>query len=57
MKDKTEGDIKLRIYHNAAEVTARDLVEGLIEGAIHIYIDGPLGFERYSELCGLAFLP
>ena len=57
VEDKTGGDIKLRIYHNAAEVTVRDLVEGLVEGAIHIYIDEPLGFERYAELCGPVFLP
>jgi len=57
VEDKTGGDIKLRIYQNAAEVTVRDLVEGLIEGAIHIYIDEPLGFERYAELCGSTFLP
>lgn len=57
VENKTHGDIKLRIYHNAAEVTARDLIEGLIEGAIHIYIDEPLGFERYAELCGPVFLP
>lgn len=57
VEEKSEGDIKLRIYHNAAEVDANDLVEGLIEGAIHIYIDEPLGFERYAELCGPVFLP
>jgi TRAP-type C4-dicarboxylate transport system substrate-binding protein len=54
---KTGGDIKLRIYHNAAEVTARDMIEGLVEGSIHIYIDEPLGFERYADLCGPVFLP
>jgi len=57
VEGKSEGDIKLRIYHNPAEVTVRDLVEGLVEGAIHIYIDEPLGFERYAELCGPVFLP
>lgn len=57
VEDKTSGDIRLRIYHYAAPVTTRDLVEGLAEGAIHIYIDEPLGFERYAELCGPVFLP
>lgn len=57
VEDKTSGDIKARIYHNPAEVTVRDMVEGLVEGAIHIYIDAPLGFERYAELCGPVFLP
>lgn len=57
VEDKTDGDIRLRIYHHAAPVTARDLVEGLAEGAVHIYIDEPLGFERYAELCGPVFLP
>ena len=57
VEDKTGGDIRLRIYHYAVPVTTRDLVEGLAEGAVHIYIDEPLGFERYAELCGLVFLP
>lgn len=57
VEDKTGGDIRLRIYHFAAPVTAREQVEGLAEGAVHIYIDEPLGFEHYAELCGPVFLP
>jgi TRAP-type C4-dicarboxylate transport system substrate-binding protein len=57
VEEKTGGDIKLRIYYNAAEVTVRDMLEGLAEGAVHIYIDEPLGFERYAELGGPVFLP
>lgn len=57
VEDKTGGDIRLRIYHYAAPVTTRDLVEGLAEGAVHIYVDEPLGFERYARLCGPVFLP
>lgn len=36
VEEKTGGDIKLRIYHFAAPVTAREQVEGLAEGAVHI---------------------
>ena len=57
VEEKSAGEIKLRIYHNAAEVTVWDLVEGLQEGAIQLYIDEPLGFERYAKLCGPVFLP
>jgi TRAP-type C4-dicarboxylate transport system substrate-binding protein len=57
VEDKTDGDIKLRIYHCAALGTAKEQVEGLAEGAIHLYIDESLSFERYAELCGLVFLP
>jgi len=57
VEDKTSGDIKLRIYHCAALGTAREQVEALAEGAIHLYIDEPLCFERYAELCGPVFLP
>ena len=57
VEDKTNGDLRLRIYHCAALGTAREQVEGLAEGAIHIYIDEPLSFERYAELCGPVFLP
>ena len=57
VEDKTSGGIRLRIYHCAALGTAREQVEALAEGAIHIYIDEPLCFERYAELCGPVFLP
>jgi TRAP-type C4-dicarboxylate transport system substrate-binding protein len=57
VEDKTGGDIRLRIYHCAALGTAREQVESMAEGAIHLYIDEPLCFERYAELCGPVFLP
>jgi len=57
VENKTGGDIRLRIYHCASLGTAREQVEALAEGAIHIYIDEPLCFERYAELCGPVFLP
>jgi TRAP-type C4-dicarboxylate transport system substrate-binding protein len=57
VEDKTDGDLRLHIYHCATLGTAREQVEGLTEGAIHIYIDEPLSFERYAPLCGPVFLP
>lgn len=57
VEEKTGGDIRPRIYHCAALGTAKEQVAGLVEGAIHIYIDEPLSFESRAELCGLAFLP
>ena len=57
VEDKTGGALRLRIYHFAAPVTAREQIEGLAEGAVHIYIDEPLSFEHYAELCGPVSLP
>ncbi len=57
VEDKTDGDVKLRIYQHATLGTAREQIEGLAEGAIHIYIDELLSFERFAKLCGPVFLP
>lgn len=57
VEEKTGGEIKLHLYQRAVLGTAREQLEGLAEGAIHIYIDEPLSFERYAPLCGLVFLP
>jgi TRAP-type C4-dicarboxylate transport system substrate-binding protein/DNA-binding XRE family transcriptional regulator len=54
---KTGGEIRLRIYQHAALGTAREQLQGLAEGAIHLYIDEPLSFESYCDLCGPVFLP
>jgi len=57
VEEKTGGEVRLRIYQHAALGTAREQVQGLAEGAIHLYIDEPLSFEVYSPLCGPVFLP
>ncbi len=57
VEQRTGGEVRLRIYQRAALGTAREQVQGLAEGAIHLYIDEPLSFEVYSELCGPVFLP
>ncbi len=53
VEEKTKGDLKLCLYRRAMLGTAREQVEALAEGAIHIYLDELLSFERYAELCGL----
>jgi TRAP-type C4-dicarboxylate transport system substrate-binding protein len=57
VEEKTDGEVKLRIYHHAALGTAREQLEGLAEGAVHMYVDEPLSLEVYAELCGPVFLP
>lgn len=54
---KTAGEIKLRIYYCAELGTQAEQLEALVEGPIHLYVDEPLCFERYAELCGPVFLP
>ena len=57
VQEKTDGEIRLRMYQRAALGTAREQVQALAEGAIHLYVDEPLSFRLYAELCGLVFLP
>lgn len=57
VEGKTHGEVRLRIYQHAALGTAWEQLKGLAEGAIHLYIDEPLSFEVYAELCGPVFLP
>jgi TRAP-type C4-dicarboxylate transport system substrate-binding protein/DNA-binding transcriptional regulator YiaG len=55
--ERTAGEIKLRIYHCAELGSAKDQLEALMEGGIHLYIDEPLSFEPFAGLCGPVFLP
>jgi TRAP-type C4-dicarboxylate transport system substrate-binding protein len=57
VEEKTDGEIRLRMYQRAALGTAREQIQALAEGAIHLYVDEPLSFELYAELCGSVFLP
>lgn len=57
VEERTNGEMRLRLYQRASLGTAYEQVEALREGAIHIYIDEPLSFELYAELCGPVFLP
>ena len=57
VEQKTEGEVRLRMYHRAALGTAHEQLQGLAEGAIHLYVDEPLSFELYADLCGPVFLP
>lgn len=57
VEEKTDGEVRLRMYQRAALGTAREQVQALAEGAIHLYVDEPLSFELYAELCGSVFLP
>ncbi|MGQ9600412.1 MAG: TRAP transporter substrate-binding protein DctP [Anaerolineae bacterium] len=57
VEEQTHGQVKLCVYHHAALGTAWEQLRGLAEGAIHLYIDEPLSFELYAELCGPVFLP
>jgi TRAP-type C4-dicarboxylate transport system substrate-binding protein len=57
VEQKTGGEYKVIIYEHAMLGTAREQVEGLAEGAIHIYIDEMLAFECMAGLCGPTGLP
>jgi len=57
VEEKTDGEVRLRIFQRAALGTAHEQLQGLAEGAIHLYLDEPLSFEPYAELCGPVFLP
>ncbi len=57
VEQNTNYDYKVRIYGHSLLGTAREQVEGLAQGAIHIYIDELLAFECIAELCGPTCLP
>lgn len=57
VEEKTDGEVRLRMYHRAALGTAHEQLRGLAEGAIHLYVDEPLSLELYADLCGPVFLP
>ena len=54
---KTNGEMKLRLYQQSSLGTAREQVESLVEGAIHLYIDELHSLEPCAKLCGPVFLP
>lgn len=57
VKEKTGGALHVRLYHHSQLGTAFEQVQGLAEGAIDIYVDELLSFERYAPLCGPVCLP
>ncbi|MCK5314543.1 MAG: TRAP transporter substrate-binding protein DctP [Anaerolineales bacterium] len=57
VEEKTDGEHKVRIYGHSMLGTASEQIEGLVEGAIPIYIDELLAFECVVELCGPICLP
>jgi len=57
VEQKTDYEYKVRIYGHSILGTAREQVEGLAEGAIHLYIDELLAFECVAGLCGPICLP
>ena len=56
VEEKTDGEMRLRIYQHAALGSARKQVRGLAEGAIHIFVSELWSFHLYAELCGLVDL-
>lgn len=57
VREKTGGALNVRLYHHSQLGTAFEQVQGLAEGAIDIYVDELLSFERYAPLCGPVCLP
>lgn len=56
-KEKSQGAVDLHIFQQASLGSARDQVQSLSQGGIHLFIDEPLSFECFSPLCGTVFLP
>jgi len=54
---KTNGELRVRMYHHSPFESAWDQVSGLAEGAVDIYVDELLSFEGYARLCGPVCLP
>jgi TRAP-type C4-dicarboxylate transport system substrate-binding protein len=52
VEEKSDGEIRLRIYQHAALGSAQKQVRGLAEGAIHIFISELWSFQPYARLCG-----
>lgn len=57
VEKRTNGEIKLRVYHSSELGSSKDQLEALVEGGIHVFIDEPHCFETYAPLCGSVFLP
>ncbi|MCF8039671.1 MAG: TRAP transporter substrate-binding protein DctP [Desulfohalobiaceae bacterium] len=57
VEKRTNGEVKLRVYHSSELGSSRNQLNALIEGGIHIFIGEPHCFETYAPLCGSVFLP
>ncbi len=54
--EKTGGELSIQIYHQPSSDTY-ELVKGLVEGSIHIFIDDLSSLDRYAPLCSVVFQP
>ena len=55
--EKTGGEVSIQIYRQSASSDTYELVKGLVEGSIHIFIDDLSSLERYAPLCSVVFQP
>jgi TRAP-type C4-dicarboxylate transport system substrate-binding protein len=55
--EKTGGEVSIQIYRQLASSDTYELVKGLVEGSIHIFIDDLSSLERYAPLCSVVFQP
>ncbi len=54
---KTGGEVSIQIYRQLVSSDTYELVKGLVEGSIHIFIDDLSSLERYAPLCSVVFQP
>jgi TRAP-type C4-dicarboxylate transport system substrate-binding protein/DNA-binding XRE family transcriptional regulator len=54
--EKTGGELSIQIYHQPTSDTY-ELVKGLVEGSIHIFIDDLSSLDRYAPLCSVVLQP
>jgi TRAP-type C4-dicarboxylate transport system substrate-binding protein len=55
--EKTGGELSIQIYHRLPSSDTYELVKGLVEGSIHIFIDDLSSLDRYAPLCSIVFQP
>ena len=55
--EKTGGEVSIQIYGQLGSSDTYELVKGLVEGSIHIFIDDLTSLERYAPLCKVVFQP
>jgi TRAP-type C4-dicarboxylate transport system substrate-binding protein len=55
--EKTGGELSIQIYHRLPSSDTYELVKGLVEGSIHIFIDDLASLDRYAPLCSIVFQP
>ena len=55
--EKTDGEVSIQIYRQLVSSDTYELVKGLVEGSIHIFIDDLTSLERYAPLCNVVFQP